>query len=284
MTDGFGVAAVPAAAATTLIALLLAWSASRFRRRCRRLARAGWERAGQLRREQRRLVERARLAERARIARDMHDVLGHDLSLIALRAGTLKLAPGLAEHHRRAAADIGSGVAAAVEHLGQVIGVLRAETDGAPARPPGSGLARLTAGAAAAGLAVELHVDGVADGLAEAVEQTAHRVVQEALTNVAKHAPGARATVHVTHRPTETEVVVRNGPPTRPAAGRPPGSRRGLIGLDERVRSAGGSFRSGPYGAGFTVAARIPHQVPEPTPATSGSGPLPRPPYLVSAR
>ncbi|GAA3355753.1 hypothetical protein GCM10017744_019570 [Streptomyces antimycoticus] len=99
----------------------------------------GWERAARLEREQRLIAEQARLRERARIAQDMHDVLGHELSLIALSAGALKLAPGLADGHREAARDIRARAAAAVDRLGEVIGVLRQEQDGAPPEPGGAG-------------------------------------------------------------------------------------------------------------------------------------------------
>nr|WP_238431512.1 histidine kinase [Streptomyces cavernae] len=240
-------------------ALMLPWFGGRFWRQYQDLVRVGWERAEQLRREQRLVAEQARLRERARIAQDMHDVLGHDLSLIALSAGALKLAPGLDEHHRVAAADIRARAAAAVERLGEVIGVLREETDGVPTGPGRSGLAELVAEASASGLAVELCVDGDADDLPPVVERAAHRVVREALTNVAKHAPGATAAVRVTHTAAETTVVVENGPPSSAAGSRAPGGGRGLIGLDERVRLAGGSFEHGPRGTGFAVVARLPH-------------------------
>ncbi|MER6115339.1 histidine kinase [Streptomyces sp. NPDC001743] len=180
-------------------AMMLPWFAGRFWCQYQQLVRAGWERADQLQREQQLIADQARLRERARIAQDMHDVLGHDLSLIALSAGALKLAPGLEEHHRNAAGDIRARAAAAVERLGEVIGVLREETGTTPMDSNDSSLATLTSEASAAGLKVELRIDGEADDPPPVVGQTAHRVVQEALTNVAKHASGAAVTVHVTH-------------------------------------------------------------------------------------
>lgn len=108
---------------------MLPWFAGRFWCQYQQLVRAGWERADQLQREQQLIADQARLRERARIAQDMHDVLGHELSLIALSAGALKLAPDLEEHHQGAAGDIRVRAAAAVERLGEVIGVLREETD-----------------------------------------------------------------------------------------------------------------------------------------------------------
>ncbi|MFE2528427.1 sensor histidine kinase [Streptomyces sp. NPDC059382] len=247
--------------AVLVVATMLPWFAGRFWRQYQQLVRGGWERAEQLQREQQLIADHARLRERTRIAQDMHDVLGHDLSLIALSAGALKLAPGLEEHHRRAAGDIRARAAAAVDRLGEVIGVLREETDATPMDPSGSSLTGLISEASAAGLAVDLRTNGTSDELPSVVKRAAHRVVQEALTNVAKHAPGAAATVHVTHTATETRVVVENGPPSPAAYLRPlpRGGGRGLIGLEERMRLAGGSFDHGPRNGGYAVVARIPH-------------------------
>ncbi|MFM9699026.1 sensor histidine kinase [Streptomyces europaeiscabiei] len=252
--------------AVVVVATMLPWFAGRFWRQYQELVQAGWERAEQLEREQRLVADQARLRERARIAQDMHDVLGHDLSLIALSASALKLAPGLEEHHRRTAGDIRARAAAAVERLGEVIGVLSEQSDDALTRPPESSLTRLAAEASASGLVVELYTDGEPDGLPLVVERATHRVVQEALTNVAKHAPDATATVHVTRTATETNVVVRNGPPPIAARERSRSGGRGLIGLEERVRLTGGSFEHGPCDGGFSVVARIPHAPKSPPP------------------
>ncbi|WP_063737227.1 sensor histidine kinase [Streptomyces sp. RTd22] len=252
--------------------VMVPWFVGRFRRQYAELVRAGWERAEQAERERWLIAERARLRERARIAQDMHDVLGHDLSLIALSAGALKLAPGLEDRHRRTAQEIRARAAVAVDRLGEVIGVLREEES------PG-GIARLVDEAADAGLAVELRAEGADTGLPPLVERVAYRVVQEALTNAAKHAPGATVTVRVAYGEEETVVRVENGENTVTGA---TGSRarsggRGLRGLDERVRRAGGSFAYGPQEpqdsqdppcsqrGGFAVEARIPHTPPEPT-------------------
>ncbi|MCJ1676383.1 histidine kinase [Streptomyces sp. APSN-46.1] len=291
-----------------LVAAMLPWFAGRFLRQYRELVRAGWERAARLEREQRLVAEQARLRERTRIAQDMHDLLGHDLSLIALSAGALKLAPGLPEEHRAAAQDIRARAGAAVERLGEVIGVLREPSDPAPGSEPGAGLTELKGlvdRAAAAGLDVRLRVEGepAAGDALLVVERAVHRVVQEALTNVAKHAPGHRATVVVRHMEGRTEVSVTNEPvPTASAAhhdhaARPaPGSRVsapgeghrfGLIGLDERVRLAGGAFTSRPEGGGFAVRATLPHRpgaVPPPRRAERGDPGDVLPPEHRSAR
>ncbi|MFD4590961.1 sensor histidine kinase [Streptomyces rubiginosohelvolus] len=288
--------------AVIVLAVLVPWFVGRFSRQYRELVRAGWERAEQMERERQLVAEQARLLERARIAQDMHDVLGHDLSLIALSAGALKLAPGLDEQHRRAAQDIRGRAAAAVERLGEVVGVLREESESPPRAPGDSDIARLVADAAASGLPVGLSVDGDASELPPTVGRAAHRVVQESLTNAAKHAPGASVSVELSHTATETRVAVRNKAPAagagvrsgQPAAhlsGPPPGSParhpsappsgnggRGLIGLDERVRLVGGSLDHGPRDGGFTVSARLPHRAPAqlpPLPADHRESPAP---------
>ncbi|WP_372404285.1 sensor histidine kinase [Streptomyces luteireticuli] len=256
---------------------LLPWFAGRLWRQYQELVRAGWSRAEQLEREQRLVAEQARLRERARIAQDMHDALGHDLSLVALSAGALKLSPGLADGHRAAAEDVRARAAAAVERLGEVIGILREETEEAPDGPADFGLGRLVGGAAASGLEVALHVEGDGPEMPGTVERAAHRVVQEALTNVAKHAPGASARVRVTRAAAATVVTVENTAPTAPASGLPAGGR-GLIGLDERVRLAGGSLRHGPHEGGYLVMARLPHTPPRPGAAPSAAGSAAGPP------
>lgn len=273
-------ALAPQFAAVIVLAVLVPWFVGRFSRQYRELVRADWERAEQMERERQLVAEQARLLERARIARDMHDVLGHDLSLIALSAGALKLAPGLDERHRQAAQDIRGRAAAAVERLGEVIGVLREESESPPQGPGDSDIARLVGDAAASGLPVELSVDGDASGLPPTVGRAAHRVVQEALTNAAKHAPGASVSVELSHTARETRVTVRNGAPTaRQPSTPPPGNGgRGLIGLDERVRHVGGSLDHGPRGGGFAVAARLPHRTPAhipPLPADDRESPAP---------
>ncbi|MFF3782591.1 sensor histidine kinase [Streptomyces sp. NPDC001933] len=249
--------------AVVAVAAMLPWFAGRFWRQYQELVRAGWERAGRLEREQRLVAEQARSRERARIAQDMHDVLGHDLSLIALSAGALKLAPGLDAAHRAAAGEIRARAAASVERLGEVIGLLREEAGEESPQQPDGGVPRLVEEAAAAGLAVGLRVEGEAGAMSPAAGRAAHRVVQEALTNAAKHAPRARVDVRVTHAAGETTVRVENGPAPAPARTEDlPGTGRGLIGLDERVRLTGGEFAYGPYGGGFAVTARIPHATP----------------------
>lgn len=270
-------------------AAMVPWCAGRFLRQYRELVRAGWERAAQLEREQDLLAEQARLRERTRIAQDMHDLLGHELSLLALSAGALQLAPGLPREHRAAARDIRARAGAAVDRLGEVVGVLREEPGAGPTE-----LEDLVARSVGAGLDARLRLEGdAAPGqVPPIVERTVHRVVREALTNVAKHAPGHRATVVVRHTKARTEVRVTNVPLPDPAPGpatetgaalaageAPQGGqdrRLGLAGLGERVRAVGGAFAAGPEGGGFGIRATLPHRppaaAPEPRPAAGRLG------------
>lgn len=250
-----------------LLAGVIPWLAGRVRHQQAELSRAGWQRAEQLEREQRIVAEQERLRERTRIAQDMHDSLGHELSLVALRAGALELAPGLDEPSRQSAGQLRQATATAADRLHDIIGVLREGTGSAPTQPAGEDVADLVERARASGMAVELRRDGEPVVATPMVDRAAHRVVQEALTNAAKHAPGAAVAVRLIHRRDETVVTVVNEPPAAGAQPDRAGGQRGLIGLRERVRLVGGALQAGPNGSrpgegfeeGFEVVARLPH-------------------------
>lgn len=257
-------------ASTLLFGGVFPWLVGRYHRQHRELVLAGWEQAALLEREQLGAAERVRMRERARIAQDMHDSLGHDLSLIALRAGALEVAPGLPEHHRRAAGELRVSVAVATDRLRQVIGMLRDDAEQAPVRPAGESVDDLVDRARAAGMSVRLLTEGSpspggpAGVVPSMVERAVCRVVQEALTNATRHAPGAEVTVSLTHAADRTSVRVVNDPPP---AGPLPGARTagsGLVGLRERVRLAGGALWAGPRGHGFEVVAELPARPAEP--------------------
>lgn len=242
----------------TMPLLVVPWLVGRYRRLYVEMVSAGWERAEHLEREQRMIGDRERLAERTRIAEDMHDSLGHELSLIALRAGALELAPDLAEPHRKAAAELRVAAANATDQLHDVIGVLR-DGSAAPTEPVRGSVADLVARAEASGMAVTLEAAPDSGPAPPMVARATYRVVQEALTNVTKHAPGATVTVRVAQSGDETTVVLRNtAPPGDPQPARN-GGGRGLLGLAERVRLLGGTLRTGPTGDGFEMVARLPH-------------------------
>ncbi|WP_281894977.1 sensor histidine kinase [Phytohabitans aurantiacus] len=239
---------------------LFPWLVGRYRRQQLDLVAAGWEHAEQLEREQRIISDQVRLRERTRIAEDMHDSLGHELSLIALRAGALELAPDLDERHREAAASLRASAGAATERLREIIGVLRDDTAPAPTHPTDEDVTELVRRAKASGMAAELTTTPPSTPVPPMVDRAVHRLVQEALTNANKYAPGAAVTVDIHHTDTDVTVTVRNAPPP---AGPLPGigqGGQGLVGLRERVRLTGGAFDAGrtPDG-GFRVMARMPY-------------------------
>ncbi|MEV6521586.1 histidine kinase [Longispora sp. NPDC051575] len=233
------------------VTVLGPWAIGRYRRQHVALGRAGWDRAEQLERERRHVAEQARLRERARIASDMHDSLGHALSLIALRAGALELAADQAEHHREAAGQLRRDAVGATDLLRETVGLLREESEPAPLAPLGEPIADLVARAAAAGAPVTLEPAGT-----DLADRTAYRVVREAVTNAVRHAPGAAITVRVTEDDAATTVAVRNAPPAGPGVG--DGRGYGLLGLRERVELARGTLRAGPLpDGGFEVVATL---------------------------
>ncbi|MFJ9390558.1 sensor histidine kinase [Nocardioides sp. NPDC101246] len=204
-------------------------------------------------------IEQAQLTERARIAQEMHDSLGHELSLIALRAGALEVAPGLTEAHQQAAGDIRAAAAGATERLGEIVGVLRPATEQAPLTPAAAGIDGLVERARQSGMDVRL-VGSLDEcpGSTPVRDAAAHRIVQEALTNAARHAPGSSVTVSVEREPEGVRLSVSNGRATLPPqAGTTTGL--GLAGLEEAARAAGGTLRHGPSaGGGFEVVADLP--------------------------
>ncbi|CAM5693312.1 hypothetical protein SALBM135S_00379 [Streptomyces alboniger] len=265
---------------TLLFGTVFPWLAGRYWRQNRELAAAGWARADQLEREQRIVADRARLRERARIAQDMHDDLGHELSLIAVRAGALQVAPDLPAPHREAAADLRAAASHATDRLHAVIGLLREEGDEeAPLAPAGESVADLVARAAESGLKISYADDAPPDQHEERTHggtspqdtnaRTLHRVVQEALTNAARHAPGAPVTVAVSHDTAATTVTVTNDRPAEP--GPPSHGGSGLRGLRARVTDLGGTFDAGPHGGGYRVTARLPAGEADPAPPHSGA-------------
>lgn len=254
-------------ASVLLFAGVFPWLLGRLRRQQRALAEAGARHAEAEERERRAAVERVRLRERARIAQDMHDSLGHDLSLIALRAAALELAADLPPAHRAAAGELRASVATATERLHDVIGVLREERSGS-LRPAGESVAELVDGARDAGMAIELHADADGGELPPLVAHAVHRVVREALTNAARYAPAAPVTVTVDRSGGEVAVSVVNGPaPDGPLPG-PASHGSGLLALRERVRLAGGVLDAGPRNGGFAVTAHLPLAV---APAATGA-------------
>ncbi|TDT24490.1 signal transduction histidine kinase [Streptomyces sp. BK208] len=266
----------------------------------RRLMESLRERADSLERELQLLAERAeeraewaRGEERTRIAREMHDVVAHRVSLMVVHAAALQaVARKDPEKAVKNAALVGDMGRQALTELREMLGVLRSGGEGARAERAAVPLAAVGVAAAAAasraagegesssegpslseldeligqseaaGMVVALSVEGEGRAYAAEVESTAFRVVQEALTNVHKHAAGAKTYVRLAHRVSEIAMQVENEPPpvaSAASSARLPSGGNGLVGMKERVAALGGVFVSGPTDAGgFRVSAVIP--------------------------
>ncbi|MFD4027487.1 sensor histidine kinase [Streptomyces sp. NPDC058576] len=215
----------------------------------------------QSREREHRLLERHTLAtERARLAREMHDVVAHKVSLISLQAGVIQVAEPDAPAVREAAGTIRDLSVDTLTELQHLVGVLRADGDTTRDLAPQPRIADLRRLVEESALPVELHLGDLPGPLPEAVERAVYRTVQEALTNVRKHAPGAGAEVWVGLVAGRLRVEVRNTAPDEAAA--PPGlpaGGMGLVGLRERAHLLGGSFASARLpGGGFLVRAEFP--------------------------
>lgn len=213
--------------------------------------------------------ERARrtlLEERARIARELHDVVAHHMSVITVQADSAPYRlTGLDEAARGEFESIASSARESLSEMRRLLAVLRSDgsTEGGGERTPQPGVDRLqqlVEATVRAGLPARLSLAADLPALPPAVDLSAYRIVQEALANVVRHAPGAATRISVTCDDRHLTVVVVNGP----AAGRTSpleasGTGHGLVGMRERVRLTGGSLDTGPLpDGGFRVAARLP--------------------------
>jgi signal transduction histidine kinase len=245
--------------------VLVAWGAGVAARGLRLRANDLEDRVGLLARER---DERARAAvaeERARIARELHDVVAHSVSTMVLQAGgarqVLRSHPGEADEALRSAERTGRE---ALRELRRMLGILR--TDDEPRLDPQPGVADLeplVEQMRAAGLPVELELAGPQAAVGPGFDLAAYRIVQEAMTNVLKHAGPVETTVRLEYAPDALELLIRNrGPIPNPNGD---GRGHGLVGMRERVGLYGGSLRTGPDGdGGFTVHARLPFEAERP--------------------
>jgi signal transduction histidine kinase len=238
----------------------------------RALVRSLEDRARQAEEGQRLRVEEARHTERERLAREMHDVLAHRISLLAVHAGALAVRRDAPAAERQAAEVIRAGAHDALEDLRQVIGMLRDEptppdgTGGERPQPTLADLPDLVEQSRRAGARITLD-DRVADppAVPAGIGRHAYRIIQEALTNARKHAPGAGVSVTLTgpapdgHRADGLTVEVTNPLPAGPGGTLIPGAGAGLIGLRERVSLVGGRLEHGPTPDGeFRLRAWLP--------------------------
>ncbi|MFS8198198.1 sensor histidine kinase [Streptomyces sp. CWNU-52B] len=206
---------------------------------------------------ERRLLAQSVLArERAQLAREMHDVVSHQVSLIAVQAGVLQI--GTRDRETKdAAATIRRLSVQTLDELRHMVSVLRASGSRPTELTPQPSLADLQRLVATSGIDTDLRTD-LTDALPPAVQRAVYRTVQEALTNVRKHAPGATATIHVHHADDTVHATVTNTSPTRPALPLP-GAHHGLVGLRQRAELLGGTVTSGPTAdGGYELRLRLP--------------------------
>ncbi|MGW2332174.1 sensor histidine kinase [Streptomyces sp. NPDC001700] len=255
----------------------------------RRLADVLRDRAERAEREQHLLTEQARSEERAKLAVEMHDIITHRVSLMVLHAGALELSTR-EDSTRVAAGELRSAGHQALEELREFLGVLRSRPgtaddqtgdgrtgddgeagwrDGGPEQtaeePPGPDLASLVDESTAAGMRIEFVRTGNPGVVSPVIGRTAYRVVQEALSNAIKHAPGAPVEVRARYDTEQLHLTVCNAEPERGPVVElsRSGSGVGLMGLHQRVELVGGEMRAGPgQDGGFEVDARLPVFVP----------------------
>ncbi|MGP4110494.1 sensor histidine kinase [Streptomyces sp. 4N509B] len=282
LTVVYGGPSAAGLAALACVWPLLAW------RSLRRWRHATAERDASLRAFEHTLLELTARGERARIARELHDVVAHHISMISVQAETARLTtPGMPEEGARRLLAIGDTARTALTEMRRLLGVLREDAGDDAGRRPQPGLAQLLElvdeARAAGGCRARLIVRGRVARLDAGVELAAYRIVQEALTNARRHAPGAAVDVEVDYGEDVLRLRVRDNGPGRPAdqgtptrgraaraaraaarvgAGRgaaPPPGGHGLLGMRERVGTVGGELRtrSAP-GGGFLVEARLP--------------------------
>lgn len=211
-------------------------------------------------------VDRAAAAERERIARELHDVLAHSLSVMVVQAS---LAEDLIARDAGAAGaamrEVQQSGRDALGETGRLLRLIRDEGDELGMQPQHvvADIPALAEEYARAGLEVDLHLDQDARSLQAGIGLSAYRIVQEALTNALKHAPGSRVSVRLSRRAAELAIEVRNGPAEVEAPAAATGGQ-GLLGIRERVSLFGGTLNAAPTGdGGFLLAATLPMS-PEP--------------------
>lgn len=202
----------------------------------------------------------AAVEERSRVARDMHDILGHSLNAIAIQAEgaryVLRTSPEQAD---TALADIGSLSRAAVDEVRDLIDVLHTDDETASRHPTPSLADVPELIASFRNARIRLTASGDVSDVTSHVALSGYRIVQEALTNAAKHAPGAAVIVRIAVTQQAVDLTIANGPSPNPGPATPSGSH-GLVGMRERARTLGGTVQAGPDTAtgGWKVVARLP--------------------------
>jgi signal transduction histidine kinase len=232
--------------------ILFAWLAGHLLRR-------QYELVAELRTAQDRMGALAAADERRRIAREIHDIVAHSLTVVVLNVGgarkVMTTDPDAATEALERAEQVGRQ---ALDDIRRTVGLLRDDSSDAAVAPTVAAIPLLVDGYRQAGLDVRSEIDGALDGLDPVTGTTLYRFVQEGLSNVLTHAPGAAVTVSIAVTAREVAASVGNGMPTEPV---PPDDGRiglGLLGMRERIESRHGRFSAGPDGAGWLVECTLP--------------------------
>ncbi|HEY1738038.1 MAG TPA: sensor histidine kinase [Acidimicrobiia bacterium] len=255
--NGVSLAAVIAGPAIVLVG----WLAGENVRTQRVHDRDADERAAERERGREERARQAATEERVLIARELHDVVAHSMSLIAVRAGAARLVIDKdPDEARDALAIIETASREALREMRRLVGGLREPDDSAGRLRPAPGLSdvgELVRRVEQTGTHVDLHIEGDPRPVPPGVDLSAYRIVQEAITNVVRHAGPTSAQVSLRYLPDALEIEVTDDGGTTHLDARP-GAGHGLIGMRERVALYGGDLTAGPYGNGFRVGARLP--------------------------
>ena len=242
-----------------------AWFLGDVTRRWRALAEENGRQVVELERARAELATQALALERLRIARELHDVVAHSMSMVAMHSSAARLAVGTDPAAETAALGVVERTTRdALAEMRRLVSVLRERpgeeaTDGLAPAPGLGDLPRLVAGMADVGLVVDVHTDGDLAAVPPGLSLTAERVLQEALTNVVRHAGPAQVRVEVRARDGELALSVHNDPGSGSTLPPAPTGGHGLQGMRERVQLYGGTLEAGPTAAGgWRVAARLP--------------------------
>lgn len=234
------------------------WLAGNAIRQGRERAEALVERAARIEREKELSLQAAHGDERARIARELHDVVAHSVSVMVIQAGAARhVVEQSPEKAIQALETVEETGREAMRELRQILGVLGRSDGGTAPQPSLDGIEKLVSSVRDAGLPVELEVQGEARPIPALLGLTAFRVIQEALTNAMRHSGMAHTSVRLDYRPGELKIEVLSDCAVPPPSG--PSEGRGLAGMRERVKSAGGRMEAGPdIERGYRVRVWLP--------------------------
>jgi signal transduction histidine kinase len=245
------------------------WLLGFLARRWQTMAAENAQRAEELEQARTELAQSAVAAERLRIARELHDVVAHSMSVIAMHAGAARLAVGTDAASERTALDvIERSSRGALGEMRRLVTLLREEDGADVARTPAPAVTELhtlVAGIVAGGVTVDVRTEGDLNAVPAGVSLTAYRVIQEALTNIVRHAGPTQASLLVEAGRDAILIRVENQAPLTPSGQvTSAGGRHGSIGMQERVALYGGTLNAGPTAdGGWRVEAQLPYVVEE---------------------